>query len=185
MVLKTKDVYKEIFNEWHLRCCNAQLPLTDTLFPVWSTTRGNTVIAQLPPFRLSVLILPSAGCRGISGASLWLFSDSMALVTAAAEGWTEKQRKVPEGADKGVLNKKWAKWISSWSNEFGFPNEGKVILQDKCICTEGCQSSCVTKWWENTPQFWMLNMWLMHQFVLVLHDCLDPLSHSLIMHTCA
>lgn len=71
------------------------------------------VTAQLSPLAVFVLILPSVGCRGISDESLWLFSDSMALVTATAEGWTEKKRKVPEGADKGVLNTTCVEWISS------------------------------------------------------------------------
>lgn len=181
-----KDAYEEILNEWHLRCYNAQMFITGTIFVLCEAQkRGNRVIAQLPACTILVLILPSAGCRGLSGVRFWLFSDSMVLVAPAAEGWTEKKRKVPEGADKGVLNAKCIECISSWSDEFGSLNEGKVILQDKCICTEGCQSPCVAKWWENIPQCWMLITWLLHQFVLVLYDCLDPLFHSMIMHVCA
>jgi len=52
------------------------------------------VTAQLPSFTLSLdqrsKQMPSAGYRGIHGTSLCLFSDSTALVTPSAAGWTEK-----------------------------------------------------------------------------------------------
>ena len=68
------------------------------------------VTDQLPPFTLLALIrgkqMPSAGYRGIHSVNCWPFSDSTALVTLSAVGWTEKKRKLPEGAAKGVLSKK-------------------------------------------------------------------------------
>lgn len=57
MVLNTVDVYKEIFNAWYLRCCNAWLSITATVFVLYDVQKGeNTVTAQLPPYTLLGLI---------------------------------------------------------------------------------------------------------------------------------
>lgn len=67
----------------------------------------------------------------------------MALVAPAAEGWTEKKRKVPEGADKGVLKKKCIEWIAE-AMSLDFQMKEKSSRRINAFVSRDV-SHCVTK----------------------------------------